>query len=50
MGWGVPQDYAQAAIWYRKAAEQGSAEAQFNLGLLYDNGLGVPLDYSQAAA
>jgi TPR repeat protein len=25
---------------YKKAAEKGDAEAQYNLGLLYDNGLG----------
>ena len=24
-GQGVPQDYAQAAYWYRKAADQGDA-------------------------
>jgi len=26
-GQGVPKDYAEAAKWYRKAAEQGLAEA-----------------------
>jgi TPR repeat protein len=31
-GQGVPQDYATAVRWYRKAAEQGYAKAQFNLG------------------
>jgi len=25
---GLPQDYAEAAKWYQKAAEQGFAEAQ----------------------
>ena len=34
----------------RKAAEQGLAEAQFNLGCAYDNGEGVPQDYAQSAA
>jgi len=29
-GQGVPQDYAEALKWYRKAAEQGFAEAQYN--------------------
>jgi len=28
IGQGVPRDYAQAAAWYRKAAEQGKALAQ----------------------
>ena len=49
-GQGVPQDYAQAASWFRKAAEQGDALAQYNLGLLYDHGQGVPQDYAQAAS
>ncbi len=29
----------------KKKAEQGDAEAQFNLGKTYDNGKGVPQDY-----
>jgi TPR repeat protein len=43
-GQGVPQDYKTAVKWYTLAAEQGNANAQFNLGLMYDNGLGVPQD------
>ena len=31
-GDGVPKDAVQAVSWYRKAAEQGNASAQFNLG------------------
>lgn len=34
-GQGVPQDDAQAAQWYRRAAEQSHAEAQYNLGTMY---------------
>jgi TPR repeat protein len=34
--------------WYRKAAEQGAAKAQNNLGGMYGNGKGVPQDYVQA--
>ena len=34
-GQGVPQDYTKAAEWYRKAAEQGNAEAQAKLGYMY---------------
>ena len=41
----VPQDYAEAIKWYRKAAEQGYASAQYNLGIMYDDGEGVPQDY-----
>lgn len=45
----VPQDYAQAAIWYRKAADHGDAKAEYRLGVLYANGLGVPQDKTRAA-
>ena len=34
--------------WYRKAAEQGNATAQCNLGVAYDHGRGVPQDDVQA--
>ena len=44
------KDYAQAGVWYRKAAEQGLAEGQSILGTLYRDGQGVPQDYAQAAA
>ena len=30
----VPQDHAEAVRWYRRAAEQGYAGAQFNLGTI----------------
>lgn len=48
-GRGVPQDYGQAVLWYRKAAEQGDAKAEYRLGVLYANGAGVPQDKTQAA-
>jgi TPR repeat protein len=47
-GWGTPQDYAQALIWFSKAAQQGSATAQSNLGYIYLQGLGVAPDRVQA--
>ena len=47
-GQGVPQDYAEAAKWYRKAAEQGHAKSQFNLGKRYLLGQGVSKDYAEA--
>ena len=47
-GTGVTKDYKQAVYWYSKAAEQGLAEAQYNLGLCYYEGKGVPQDYKQA--
>ena len=37
-----------AAEWFRKAAEQGDASAQFNLGVLYANGTGLQQDAVQA--
>ena len=45
----IPEDDIQAAYWWRKAAEQGFAEAQFNLGNRYAKGEGVPEDDVQAA-
>lgn len=45
----MPQDAAEAVRWYRLAAEQGVVEAQYNLGLMYDNGTGVPQDSAEAA-
>ena len=33
----------------RRAAEQGHAGAQYNLGVMYDEGEGVPQDYAEAA-
>ena len=42
LGHGVLQDYAQAAFWYRKAAEQGDALAQYYLGNLYDQATACP--------
>jgi TPR repeat protein len=44
-GQGVPQDYTEAAMLYRKAAEQGLAEPQCYLGIMYKLGQGVPQDY-----
>ena len=33
---------------YRKAAEQGDADAQYNLGVCYANGYGLQKDLTQA--
>jgi TPR repeat protein len=43
-------DYATALSWYRQAADQGNDRAQFDLGALYQSGLGVAQDYAQAMA
>ena len=42
-------DYSEAAMWYRRAAEQGDSRAQYSLGLLYDRGQGVPQDIIEAS-
>jgi TPR repeat protein len=42
------RDYQTAVRLIRPLAEQGNAHAQYNLGVLYDNGLGVPLDKVRA--
>ena len=47
-GTGVTQDYYQAADRFRKAAEQGNADAEFYLGLCYSSGQGVSQDFYQA--
>ena len=45
---GALQDYAQAAAWYRKAADQGHSLAQFNLGVMYAQGQGLARDEAQS--
>ena len=47
-GQGVPQDDAEAVLWWRLAANQRYTEAQFNIGSMYVNGRGVPQDYVEA--
>ncbi len=44
-GQGVPQDYSEAARWYRLAAEQGNSSAQNSLAVMYYNGKGIPQNY-----
>ena len=43
-------DYSTAYRLFRPLAEQGYALAQFNLGLMYANGQGVPQDYAAAVS
>eukprot|EP00613_Pedinella_sp_CCMP2098_P067119 CAMPEP_0171989828 /NCGR_PEP_ID=MMETSP0993-20121228/276611_1 /TAXON_ID=483369 /ORGANISM="non described non described, Strain CCMP2098" /LENGTH=354 /DNA_ID=CAMNT_0012642825 /DNA_START=111 /DNA_END=1175 /DNA_ORIENTATION=+ len=52
-GWGVAQDYKTAMRWFRKAADQGMADAQFCVGSMYQgddwhSGQGVDEDYKTA--
>jgi TPR repeat protein len=45
---GVQQDYAEAMKWFQKAADQGNAIAEADVGVMYDNGQGVQRDYAEA--
>jgi TPR repeat protein len=45
----VSQNHAQSLAWFRKAAEQGDADAQFNLGRIYGKATG-PVYGKQRAA
>lgn len=45
----IPQNIAEAAKWYAKAAKQGYPKAQHNLALLYEDGRGVKQNYAEAA-
>ncbi len=46
--WHHTLDYEAAVKWYKRAAEQGHASAQFNLGEMYFKGQGVTQDYTRA--
>ena len=46
---GVRQDSTVASVWYRKAAEQGNAQAQNNLGVTCKKAIGPnPVAYAEA--
>lgn len=47
-GDGVPQDFSEAAKWYRRAAEAGHVQAKKSLAFLYASGKGVPRDFDEA--
>ena len=44
----VERDVKEAAKWLRKSAEQGYADAQYGLGMMYEDGKGVEQDYVTA--
>jgi TPR repeat protein len=45
---GLPQDSAEAARWYRLAADKGNEEALCFIGKMYETGDGVAQDFSEA--
>jgi len=45
---GVEVDNQQAAVWMKKAAEQGLVDAQVIVAAMYDRGLGVKGDIKKA--
>ena len=47
-GKGVVKDKVETVKWFRKAAEQNYAKAQFILGVCYEDGEGVAKDYAEA--
>lgn len=42
------KEFKNAVEWYTKAAEQGDSNAQYNLGICYENGRGVEQNYKKA--
>jgi len=44
------KDEIQTVVWNRIAAEQGYPDAQYNLGVMYENGQGIAKDEAQAVA
>lgn len=50
----TPRKNSETAEWYRKAANQGHANAQYELGMMYNNGIdswdnsGIPKDSTKA--
>jgi hypothetical protein len=47
-GEGTPVNKAEAFKWYKKAAEQGEANAQNNLAFMYNKGEGTPVNKAEA--
>ena len=44
----VNQYHRHAVKWFSKAAKQGDPAAEFNLGMMYKNGMGVVQNYEEA--
>lgn len=48
-GVGGYRHHQEAVYWYKKAAEQGYAKSQYNLGNAYKSGRGIKRNYDKAA-
>ena len=44
----LAKNYSEAVKWYRKAAERGIADAAYELGVMYENGIGVQKNLAEA--
>lgn len=50
-GKGVPgPSHLEAAVYFQKAADEGISQAEYNLALMYEYGLGVKQDLDKTAA
>ena len=47
-GQAVPQDYAEAVVWFQKAADKGNEVSQRNIAMMYLQGMGVTADKDEA--
>src|SRR5260370_41011065 len=41
-------DYQNATKWFRKAADYGLADSQYNLGILFGRGIGIEANLAEA--
>jgi SEL1 protein len=48
-GEGVSRNYARAWVWFSRGRDQGDAESQNGLGVMYRDGLDIPKDMKKAA-
>ena len=48
LGLGMKRNFKLAKQWFEKAAHQDYADAQYNLGMMYENGHYVKQDYVKA--
>jgi localization factor PodJL len=47
-GGGKGANYKNASQWFRKAADRGVADSQYNLGILYARGIGVEQNLAES--